>query len=247
MLTTGETFVGRKVQNAANRRIQKEQVHQDFPYFSAMTLSRRPLVATRFAIARTVRTGDLVVDATVGNGYDTAYLARLVGRSGRVIGFDVQEEAIRNTTARLTAQGLIDRVSLRHKGHEFLVDEAGIRDNQGIRCATFNLGYLPGSDKSVITRPGTSLTAIRAACSQLLRFGLVTIMVYPGHTGGREEAEAIDDFCAGLANTSCASNRFHVMSVHSTDRSMLSHTPVRPHPYAYHVYRGCRRPSAFSK
>ena len=41
------------------------------------------------------------MDATVGNGHDTVFLARLVGETGKVIGFDIQEQAIKNTTERL--------------------------------------------------------------------------------------------------------------------------------------------------
>ena len=35
--------------------------------------------------------GDIVIDATMGNGYDTKYLAEKVGESGVVYSFDVQE------------------------------------------------------------------------------------------------------------------------------------------------------------
>ena len=43
----------------------------------------------------------LCVDATCGNGGDTAFLCRLTAPEGRVLGFDIQPEAIASTRARL--------------------------------------------------------------------------------------------------------------------------------------------------
>lgn len=37
--------------------------------------------------------GDIVVDATMGNGHDTQFLAELVGENGHVYAFDIQESA----------------------------------------------------------------------------------------------------------------------------------------------------------
>jgi hypothetical protein len=49
-----------------------------------------------------LRAGDAVIDATAGNGHDTLFLARLVGETGRVWAFDVQEAAINETRRRLS-------------------------------------------------------------------------------------------------------------------------------------------------
>ena len=48
----------------------------------------------------------LCIDATCGNGGDTAFLCRLAGPEGRVLGFDIQPEAVTSTRARLEKQGL---------------------------------------------------------------------------------------------------------------------------------------------
>ena len=48
-----------------------------------------------------LRPGDVAVDATMGNGKDTQFLCELVGETGRVYAFDVQEEALERTAARL--------------------------------------------------------------------------------------------------------------------------------------------------
>ena len=47
-------------------------------------------VAAQAAWAGFVRTGDVVVDATCGNGLDSLWLARAVGRSGKLYAFDIQ-------------------------------------------------------------------------------------------------------------------------------------------------------------
>lgn len=57
-------------------------------------------------VAGVVSEGDTVVDATVGNGNDTIFLARLVGEKGKVYGFDIQQEAINNTGELLKDLGL---------------------------------------------------------------------------------------------------------------------------------------------
>lgn len=54
--------------------------------------------------AQVVRAGDVVVDATMGNGHDTLALAQLVGPSGTVYGFDIQQEAVDSTAAHLAAE-----------------------------------------------------------------------------------------------------------------------------------------------
>ncbi|MCL6617576.1 MAG: class I SAM-dependent methyltransferase, partial [Anoxybacillus ayderensis] len=61
----------------------------------------RILPFARSLIDFAVKEGDVVVDATVGNGHDTLYLAERVGESGHVFGFDIQAQAIENTTKRL--------------------------------------------------------------------------------------------------------------------------------------------------
>lgn len=56
------------------------------------SLVRRPSL-TRLAhdlVAPHLPVGGLAVDATVGNGHDLAFLARMVGEGGGVIGFDIQ-------------------------------------------------------------------------------------------------------------------------------------------------------------
>ena len=53
-----------------------------------------------------------------------------------------------------------------------------------IRLVSFNLGYLPGGDKTIITESGTTLKALEVAKDILLPGGLISLVVYVGHPGG---------------------------------------------------------------
>lgn len=61
----------------------------------------RPLACAHDWVERVLVPGDSAVDATAGNGYDTLFLARLVGPSGHVHAFDVQAAALEETRRRL--------------------------------------------------------------------------------------------------------------------------------------------------
>ena len=55
----------------------------------------------------------------------------------------------------------------------------------------FNLGYLPGGDRSIITESHSSLAAIRTSLSLIRPGGVVTVLAYPGHSGGNDETESV--------------------------------------------------------
>lgn len=147
-------------------------------------------------LKETVCKGDLVIDATVGNGNDTVLLATLVGPTGKVIGFDIQKEAIENTKQKLLLAGLTDRVTLLHQGHETLPDV--LDDQTEIGGAVFNLGYLPGTDKTVITQKDTTLAAVSALLPKLRIGSCVILVIYSGHPGGLEEKNALLEYVSGL-------------------------------------------------
>lgn len=168
-------------------------------------LPRATELAHRFLI-EILEPGDRCIDATVGNGHDTAFLVRAVGEGGQVFGFDVQPEAIESTRARLEAEGLADRVILYQGCHSQIAD---LIEGE-VRAAMFNLGYLPGGDKEVITQSETTLAALQAATKSLTPGGRLTVVVYPGHPGGDAEADAVESWAGSLAqeNYSVASYRF---------------------------------------
>ncbi|MBU5243965.1 tRNA (mnm(5)s(2)U34)-methyltransferase [Lactococcus lactis] len=145
-----------------------------------------------------IKTNDVVVDATMGNGYDTQFLAEL---GANVYAFDVQEEALNATEKRLDDAGIKNRifeknlsnlltepsVNLVLSGHEKLSEYV----KEPIKAAIFNLGYLPKTDKSVVTKADTTLTALDALTNQLVVGGRIAIMIYYGHEGGMEEKDAV--------------------------------------------------------
>lgn len=141
-----------------------------------------------------VQPGDTVVDATLGNGHDTLMLCELVGETGRVIGFDIQPDAVERTRERLADAGMLSRCTLYAEGHEHLSE----RVITPIRTATFNLGWLPGGDKRITTHWETTRAAISAALSLLMKGGVCTICAYPGHAAGDEERAALMAYLSAL-------------------------------------------------
>ena len=141
---------------------------------------------------RTIDTGCWAIDATVGNGHDTLFLADLVGETGRVFGFDVQISAL-TAAARRTHDR--PQVTYFHAGHEHLSEylpkkepSTGITKLKGVM---FNLGYLPGGSKAITTRAETTIAGLGQALARLEIGGLVTLVLYPGHPEGAEESAAV--------------------------------------------------------
>jgi SAM-dependent methyltransferase len=149
-----------------------------------------------------LRPGDVVVDATAGNGHDTVFLAERVLPGGRVFAFDVQEEAVASTRRQIADHKLPitsdEEVVVHQVGHERMSEVLPEAVRGGVRAVMFNLGYLPGGDKTRITQVETTLNALQQAMEWLGDDGVMTVVVYPGHEGGREEAEAVQHWMAGL-------------------------------------------------
>eukprot|EP00899_Mesostigma_viride_P012727 jgi/Mesvir1/21455/Mv25021-RA.1 len=198
---------------------------------------------------RIVRPGDLVVDASCGNGNDSLALANMIfgtaapgpedyaavplgakavglgdalsgmpagvpdgfqtGNSmsssssssppsaswstpGRLVCFDIQARAIESTKSLLQQHlpsCLVNQnVRFEQQCHSRLLD---VVSPQSARLVCFNLGYLPGGDKSVVTSASTTLTAVQAALDSLVPGGLLSVVAYTGHEGGRTEYEAL--------------------------------------------------------
>jgi methylase of polypeptide subunit release factors len=134
--------------------------------------------------------GDTVVDATVGNGYDTLALAEWVGASGRVIGFDIESKAIASAREKLASLNLLDRVQLHCDCHS----QMGQYVTTSVAAIVFNLGYLPGSDHARITHASTTLAAMESALPRLKPNGVLSVVAYPGHAGGEEERDAVAEW-----------------------------------------------------
>ena len=149
------------------------------------------LKTTHNKIKEKLPQGGLAIDATVGNGHDTVFLAEQVGKDGVVYGFDIQQAALDKTRMKLEQAQLADSVRLFLASHENMADYVAQEHKGCIHAAMFNLGYLPGADKSIITQVSTTLKAVQSSLTLLAPDGILTIVAYPGHHGGLKETEAM--------------------------------------------------------
>lgn len=155
-----------------------------------MCILKNSLIQSHQIISSIVEKGDLVVDATAGNGNDTVFLAGLVGEEGRVYSFDIQECALDSTKKKLIEKQLTDRVMQIHDGHQNIKNYI----SQPVKAVMFNLGYLPGGDHSIGTKGNTTIEAIKASMELLTVHGIVSIVVYYGGDSGFEEKNEVMEF-----------------------------------------------------
>ena len=145
------------------------------------------------AVKERLPEGGFAIDATAGRGHDTVFLARTVGKSGRVLAFDIQQAAVDSTRALLEKEGLTAEVVLASHA-----DMASYAEPESADCILFNLGYLPGGDHSVYTRADSTCRAITAGLGLLKRGGLMCVTVYSGGANGYDERDALIPFLASL-------------------------------------------------
>lgn len=146
-------------------------------------------------LEKIVKSGDIVVDATMGNGYDTKYLAEVVGKDGFVYSFDIQESALVSTRKLLEKSNLDNIVKLIHDGHENILNYVF----EQVSCVLFNLGYLPRANHDIITKPETTIKSIEGSLKLLKPNGVVSIAIYTGHEGGLNERNAVYEFAKNLS------------------------------------------------
>jgi len=147
---------------------------------------------------------DDVVDATLGRGRDALAVLANHGdaHSGLVYGFDVEPEALVAANEAFDRAGVPEsRRSFHLKCHSDMLDV--VPSDAKVGVVTFNLGYLPGGDKTTRetrakTRADTTTSALRSALSLLRVGGCVTVIAYVGHEGGWAEHDAVRDFLAQL-------------------------------------------------
>ena len=137
------------------------------------------------------------LDATAGNGHDLCFLAAalrertLPDSTARVLGCDVQESAVAASRARLEAEGLSAVAEVLLCGHQDIAPHLPVLP---LAAVMFNLGYLPGSDKTQATAAASTRAALEALCGRLADNGVITLHCYTGHAGGQEEAKAVLDY-----------------------------------------------------
>ena len=116
-----------------------------------------------------VREGDTVVDATCGNGHDTAALCRMVGASGTVHAFDIQQLALDRTRFELekgcqrgdgAEAPQLPRVEYHCCDHADMLD---VMEPHSASLVVFNLGYLPHGDHCLTTKVESTRKGVLAA------------------------------------------------------------------------------------
>jgi len=135
-----------------------------------------------------VKPGDFCIDATAGRGQDTALLCELVGPTGRVLSFDIQDDAINSTRDRLRQRGLDTIGTVIMDSHSNMDQYAG---PESVDCITFNFGYLPGGNKQLFTLADSSVEAITKGLSLLKISGIMCLSLYFGGPNGYSERDAI--------------------------------------------------------
>lgn len=148
----------------------------------------KSLLSQNKAILKSViKPGDICVDATLGNGNDLLFLSNLSGKTGQVYGFDIQEEALENSEKMLSDRALYENYILFKCSHEFLMEKIPLDNWLKVKAVIFNLGFLPGLKKSLVTRGKSTLKALDSALKILTTGGIISVMIYSGHEGGAEE------------------------------------------------------------
>lgn len=143
--------------------------------------------------------GDIAIDATVGNGFDTLFLIEQISPSGKVFGFDIQEAAINSawqkikTSCNLTAS--LEKVTLLVASHADMAEKIPVQYHGEIKAIMFNLGYLPGGNKRIITRTESTISALNVATRMVSSNGIISVLAYPGHEGGDMETEQVSAWC----------------------------------------------------
>jgi tRNA G37 N-methylase Trm5 len=128
---------------------------------------------------------DIVVDMTMGNGYDTLFLAQI---SKFVYAFDIQEQALENTKKRLK-ENEIGNVKLILDSHECIKNYAS-----QYKYVVYNLGYLPNADKTITTSSSSTINSLKIVMEDLLEGGIIFMVIYPGHEEGKIESADLEKF-----------------------------------------------------
>ena len=152
--------------------------------FSALDIIKR-------VISENVREGDICIDATAGRGNDTLFMAQIVGESGHVTAFDIQQDAVDSTKKLLEENGVSHRADVLLKSHS---EMDALFDEGSVSCITFNFGWLPKGDHSVSTKKETSIEAIEKGLRLLKKDGIMTLIIYYGRDTGFEERDAILEY-----------------------------------------------------
>ena len=159
-------------------------------------------------ILKHLKAGDVAVDFTMGNGHDTEFLSKTVGETGKVFAFDIQKQAYDSTERHLKECGCPENYTLILDSHSNAKKYIDCK----IKAGMFNLGWLPGGDKSITTLRETTLPAIEAAISLLDTDAVLTVAVYPGHTEGDAEGKLVEEYLSTLVRYKFSATQIKILN-----------------------------------
>ena len=162
----------------------------------------------KYFILKHLREGDIAVDFTMGNGHDTEFLSKTVGESGHVYAFDIQQQAVDSTARHLETAGCPQNYTLIHASHQYVKDYVKVPFKAGM----FNLGWLPGGDKTITTMRESTMPAIEAAIDLMDRDAILNVAVYPGHAEGDAEGKMICEYLAGISRHRVCATRVNILN-----------------------------------
>lgn len=128
----------------------------------------------------------VAIDATLGNGHDTDYLS---SKFKKVYAFDIQKSPCEAYMSKAK-----DNVKVINDSHHKLKDYI----KEPVDCILYNLGYLPGGDKTITTICETSLLSIKIGLELLDYGGIMSICIYKGHNEGKREETCILSYVKNL-------------------------------------------------
>lgn len=137
---------------------------------------------------RLLNPGDFVIDATCGNGHDTLVLCQLVLPLGKVYAMDVQPSAIARTAEMLRPHFSPDPDHLLLETRSHATFPRWVHP-QTVTLIVYNLGYLPGGNKSITTLSEITTQSVLQALPLLKSGGAISITAYPGHSEGADELD----------------------------------------------------------
>ena len=151
----------------------------------------------------------VAVDGTLGNGYDLEFLCALK-QVDTIYGFDIQAQAVAHCNEKI--KDIEKNIRLIQDSHEHI----DMYVKEGIDLAMFNLGYLPGGDKTIVTASRSTLSAIEKTIAKLTEGGLLVVVTYPGHEEGAREHALLKDYLSSLRRPELAVLMLSVQNIKKT-------------------------------
>ncbi len=145
-----------------------------------------------------------VLDATLGNGEDAAFLCEKIGKEGIFDGIDIQEEAVSQSKLKLNQMGY-DNFKLTLGNHKYI---DSIYAGKSYDLIVYNLGYLPKSNKSCTTLLDSTAESIQKALNLIKVGGFISITTYRGHDEGVKEYQWLNLFTKQLDT-----KKYHAMKL----------------------------------